>query len=197
MRSIILAGLALIGVMAMADAQTQAKNHKGYEMPPYTVERAEGAFELRRYDRHVLAQVQVRGDRSSAASQGFRALAGYIFGGNQDSAKVAMTVPVVQNPSEGGLWTIRFMMPAQYTLATLPKPNNAAVQLVEQPPSRQVAVQFPGLRTDATLAAQETALRQWAGAQGLKITAGPHYYFYDGPATLPWNRRNEVAFSVQ
>lgn len=191
----VLAWVAMI--LAGAVMTAQAQTHKGYEMPPYKVELSDGAFELRRYDAHVLAQVRVRGDRSTAASQGFRALAGYIFGGNEDSAKVAMTVPVAQNQGGDGIWTVRFMMPSQYTLATLPKPNNPDIRLIEQPPVRQVAVQFSGLRGDATLAEQEAALRAWAGRQRLTITDGPHFYFYDGPATLPWNRRNEVAFGVR
>ena len=39
-------------------------------------------------------------------------------------------------------------------------------------------------------------LADWAKAQGLTLTSPPRYYFYDGPMTLPWNRRYEVAFTL-
>jgi hypothetical protein len=190
-----LAGAMVTGVAgaAMADEMT----HKGYEMPPYRVERAEGAFELRDYGAHVVAEVTVKGDRDTAASRGFRALAGYIFGGNAGGEKIAMTVPVAQTGAGGDdIWTVRFMMPAKYALADLPVPEDARIRLTEVPPERQTAMRFTGLRGIDVLTARAEDLRAWTEARGLTITAGPHFYFYDGPMTFPWNRRNEVAFTV-
>jgi SOUL heme-binding protein len=186
--------LGLLMVVNMADAQS----HKGYEMPPYTMQQADGDVELRQYGTHTVAEVTVAGDRDSAIGTGFRVLAGYIFGGNAGGQKIAMTVPVAQSPAAAeGQWTVRFMMPAAFDAATLPAPDDARIRFVTVPPERQVALQFSGLRGSAVLTAKTTALRAWAETAGLKITAGPHFYFYDGPMTLPWNRRNEVAFTVQ
>jgi SOUL heme-binding protein len=186
--------LGFLMVVNMADAQT----HKGYEMPPYTVQQVDGDIELRLYGAHTAAEVTVAGNSDSAIGTGFRVLAGYIFGGNADGQKITMTVPVAQSPAPvEGQWTVRFMMPAAFDAATLPAPDDARIRFVTAAPERQVALRFSGLRGSAVLAAKTTALRAWAETAGLKITAGPHVYFYDGPMTLPWNRRNEVAFTVQ
>lgn len=180
------------GIAGMAAAET----HKGYEMPPYRVEATEGGYELRDYGSHLVAEVTVAGDRSTAVSRGFSALAGYIFGGNAEGAKIAMTVPVAQTPAGAETWTVRFMMPAAWTEATLPAPKDARIRFVEVAPERQVAERFSGIPQTADLARRAGALRAWAEGRGMRVTAGPHYYFYDAPMTLPWRRRNEVAFTV-
>ena len=191
---------ALAAAITMAGGVMAEDTHKGYEMPPYTVERTDGSREIRAYGPHLLAEVTVSGSRQGAIQAGFRVLAGYIFGGNDTGEKIAMTVPVAQTPADdasGDRWTVSFMMPARYTKDTLPTPRTDAIRFVAAAPSRQVVERFTGLPGTDGLAARAEALRAWAEAQGLTITAGPHYYFYDAPMTLPWNRRNEVAFTVQ
>lgn len=102
--------------VAMATGAGAEETHKGYEMPPYTVEWQDGAREIRSYGPHLLAEVKVSGSRSGAIQKGFRVLAGYIFGGNATGEKIAMTVPVAQTPEAGGeTWVVSFMMPARYT----------------------------------------------------------------------------------
>jgi hypothetical protein len=103
---------------------------------------------------------------------------------------------VAQTPV-GEVWTVSFMMPARFTKDSLPAPRNGAIRFVEAPPSRQVVERFTGLPATADLAERAEALRVWAEGQGYEVTAGPHYYFYDAPMTLPWKRRNEVAFTIR
>jgi hypothetical protein len=141
MRNAVLAaglGMALMAGMA------KAEGYKGYEMPPYAVEVAEGDFEVRAYGAHLVAEVQVKGSRDGAISAGFRVLAGYIFGGNDRGEKIAMTVPVAQSPVEGGVWTVRFMIPSGQSADTLPVPNDGSVRFVPVEPERQVALAFSG-----------------------------------------------------
>lgn len=181
---------------ATAGPGTAAETFKGYEMPPYTVTMTDGAREIRNYGPHVVAEVTVAGDRSTAISRGFSVLAGYIFGGNDAGAQVAMTVPVAQEPA-GTNWVVRFMMPSAYSVDSLPKPKNDAIRFVAMPGDRQVVERFSGLPATDDLTARAEALRAWAGDQGLTVQGEAKYYFYDAPMTLPWNRRNEVAFSVK
>jgi hypothetical protein len=193
MRKMVLAvawGIAMAGV---AGAET---THKGYEMPPYSVEWSDDAREIRAYGPHLLAEVKVTGGRTGAIQAGFRMLAGYIFGGNATGEKIAMTVPVAQT-AERDFWTVSFMMPASYTTETLPAPRDDRIRFVPAGPSRQLVERFSDLPGTASLAERADALRDWAEAQGHKITDGPHYYFYDAPMTLPWKRRNEVAFTIR
>lgn len=193
--------LAIALCCASVALATETRLYKGYEEPPYEVTASEGDYEIRRYDDHLLAEVAVRGSRSDAVGRGFRVLAGYIFGDNADGQKVAMTVPVAQTPadtgSDTGVWTVQFMMPSDYVPETLPEPKNPAIRIGFSGPSEQAVVRFSGRWSDTNLSAQTEALRAWAEGRGLTVTSEPRYYFYDGPFTLPFARRNEIAFLVQ
>jgi hypothetical protein len=198
-------GFGLTGSLATADG-----SYRGYEMPPFTVEAQLGAAEIRAYAPHLLAEVTVAGDRDAALGQGFSMLARYIFGANDGGGKVAMTVPVAQRPGtpiamtapvtqRGGddVWTVSFMMPAGFTRDTLPRPDNDAIRFVETAADRQIVLTFSGRGTGTNLTAHEAELRAIAAAAGLDLGDGPFFYFYDDPFTLPWNRRNEVAFRLR
>lgn len=208
--------LALMAAILLAASPVMAENsmpkmmYKSTETPAYSVVAREGPVEIRRYDPRITAEVTVTGPRSGAINTGFRVLAGYIFGGNQSQAKVAMTSPVGQAPSEkiamtspvgqsgaDGAWVVQFTMPSQYTMATLPKPNDGRIRFVQHPAQRQIAIQFSGMASSTALDKAEADLRAAATTQGVDLAAGPFFYFYDAPMTLPWNRRNEVAFALR
>jgi len=62
----------------------------------YDVVEIVDAIELRAYAPSVVAEVSVEAsDHQSAANQGFRPLARYIFGNNLPRDKIAMTTPVM------------------------------------------------------------------------------------------------------
>jgi len=198
-------GLGLLGSQASAEG-----SYNGYEAPPYQVEREVGGAEVRLYQPHLTAEVTVKGAQSQALRRGFSELAGYIFGGNTTSASVSMTTPVTQRPSEkiamttpvtqsgdGDIWTVSFTMPREYTRETLPVPNTDTIRFVETTPERQIVLRFSGIAGTAKLAKQDATLQAIAAQAGVSLGAGPFYYFYDEPLTLPWNRRNEVAYVVE
>ncbi len=189
----------VLGVMMMAPRAEAEARHKGYEMPPYRVERQAGTREIRAYGPHLLAEVRVQGSREAAIGTGFSVLAGYIFGANASGEKIAMTVPVAQTAEspDASVWTVSFMMPLLFTTDTLPAPKNDAIRFVPAGPSRQVVERFSGRPETGDLAARADALRAWAEAEGLQIAHGPHYYFYDAPMTPAGQRRNEVAFTLR
>ena len=184
-----------LGVAMAGDAGAET-THKGYEMPPYTVDWQDGTREIRSYGPHLLAEVTVGGSRSAAIQQGFRVLAGYIFGGNATGEKIAMTVPVAQTP-DGETWVVSFIVPARYSTETLPAPRSDAIRFVQAGASRQLVERFSGIPGTDGMASRAEALAAWAKAEGHEVIAGPHYYFYDAPMTLPWKRRNEVAFTIR
>jgi len=45
---------------------------------------------------------------------------------------IAMTAPVTST-KVGDMYTVSFFMPSEYTLETLPKPNNNRITISEQP----------------------------------------------------------------
>lgn len=192
-RAFVAAGAA-VGIGGSA-ARAEEK-YRGYEQPEYAILWQEGPIELRRYAPHLAAEVTVRGDRRQAANAGFRTLAGYIFGGNSEGAKIAMTVPVTQEARDGETWVVRFMVPAKYDVDALPTPDAEAIRFSEVPGGDQLVARFSGIYRARRLDEFAAALRRVASEKGLTLAKTPRLYFYDDPFTLPWRRRNEVAFDV-
>ncbi|MBP9867583.1 MAG: heme-binding protein [Alphaproteobacteria bacterium] len=166
------------------------------EQAKYTVVGSERNIEIRNYDSMVVAEVMSSGDREAAINDGFRSLADYIFGNNTSKNKISMTAPVTQQGS-GNEWTIRFVMPSQYTLETLPKPNNDKVKLLETPSAQFAVITFSGRATKDSLKRREDSLKSFINKSGLKSVSEPTYAFFNPPWTLPFLRRNEVMIEVR
>ena len=71
------------------------------EQTAYTVVKKGDDYEIREYPAHLVAQTTVAGSYDDALQDGFRIVAGYIFGGNVKKERIAMTAPVVEQPSRG------------------------------------------------------------------------------------------------
>jgi hypothetical protein len=160
------------------------------ETPGHSVELAEGPIELRRYPPMIAAEVTRTGDRQAAVRAGFSPLARYIFGRDRPGEKIAMTAPVTQTRA-GDAWTVRFLMPAGWSLDTLPDPGGD-VRLVELPAQRMAAIRFSGSWTDARFAEHEARLGAWLAARGMAAAGPPVYAYYNDPFTPAFLRRNEV-----
>ena len=201
----IAAGIALAGVAAGA-AYAQ---YRDIEQPAYQSLTREGAFELREYAPMIVAEVTHTGDRRRALTAGFRRLAAYIFAEDRPGAQIAMTSPVLQDQAaeiamtapvlQAGtgkdVWRTRFVMPRQYTMATLPAAPDT-IELQEVPGRTVAAITFSGRGRSEDLMRQEARLRSWIAEKGLTITGEAEYAFYDAPMVPAPLRRNEVMIAV-
>jgi len=190
------------------------------EEPKYVLLEKSEPFELRAYAPVIVAEVKVDGDLDAASNQGFRLIAAYIFGKNQVSEKISMTAPVGiessdQNKSAkiamtapvgiesskssegaGNQWTVSFVMPAEYTLASLPKPLNPQVKIREVPAEKRAVITFSGFYNEEKVREKTQALRDWVKIKNLKSVGEPQFARYNPPWTLPFMRRNEVMIQV-
>ena len=185
------------------------------EEPAFDTVKSSGDFEVRRYAPRIVAQAEVEGDLWGASNDGFRVIAGYIFGNNVSvkgggAEKIAMTAPVTTEPvaekiamtapvtmertgdAAGGRYRMHFVMPAQYTMATLPRPKDERVKLLELPPQRMAVVKFSGFSGEGKVQEKTDELLAWVKAEGLEVTGPVQLARYDPPWTLPFLRRNEV-----
>jgi len=184
------------------------------EEPKFTILEKEPPFEVRAYAPMIVAEVQVDGDLDGASSQGFKLIAAYIFGQNQVSEKIAMTAPVTvedQAPknakiamtapvgieSSAGKWTVSFVMPAEYTMDTIPKPINTQVQLRQIPALKKAVISFSGFYNAQKVAEKTLELEQWMKARNLQSNGTPNFARYNPPWTLPFMRRNEVMITLR
>jgi len=210
----ILVTLGGVALLVLAGVLWTEWRMAGVAEPAYSVEAADGPFEVRSYEPMLTASVTVAGDRREAARSGFRSLAGFIFGANRPGGKIDMTAPVllapqqagtriattaplVQSPASADEWTVSFVMPQGYSAETLPQPTSDAVTISEVPEARVAAVRFSGLGSEATLARKTRELRAFMRERGLEAHGAPRFAFYDPPWRLPFLRRNEVLIPVK
>lgn len=211
----LLVGVAL-GALAVPLLMLQGCNVGQYDEPAHTAQKFEGGIEIREYKPVIAAEVEVTGERKEAINKGFRLIADYIFGNNEPKAKIAMTTPVIQQADtkkegekiamttpviqqgDGQSWKVQFIMPPDYTLETLPKPVNPAVEIKTVAAKKMAVIRFSGGTNDDTkMAAKRTELEAYVKANSLKTTGEPVMAFYDPPWTLPFMRRNEIMLELK
>lgn len=176
------------------------------EEPRFDVVGQVGEVELRAYAPYVVAEVTLAGTAEDTGNQGFRILAGYIFGKNQGEQRLAMTAPVAQvrapaklemtapviQQAEAGSYVVQFVLPADVTLATAPRPQDPRIVLRENPAKRVAVIRYSGTWSKANYDEHLAKLRQALETARLAWTGEPVYARYD-PPFKPWFlRRNEI-----
>ncbi len=176
----------------------------------YAVIKKAKEFELRRYPAHIKAEVEVTGTTyKKAIYQGFRILAGFIFGENIDTQTIPMTSPVqVSNPkkiemtkpvsiSGYGTFTVAFIMPSKYTLESLPKPKNPGINLTRIESEVMAALRFSGYFNENKIRKAKSKLRGWIEQEGF-VPEGDFIVARYNPPWVPWFlARNEVMIQIQ
>jgi effector-binding domain-containing protein len=204
----IFVGLAVLAVAVGLAAY--GGNTMPYESPDYRVTSTLGPVEIREYEPYLVAETTVDGNLENAGNQGFRILAKYIFGANQGKKKIAMTAPVSQERQkeaegtkiamttpvtqerEGGQFTIRFMMPSEFSRDELPVPNDDRVAIVEVPSRTFAAVRYSGRWTKRLYEKHLGELYATLRAEGLEPEGEPVWARYNPPFTPWFMRRNEI-----
>lgn len=182
----VLLGLFILSQLVMAGLTLKT------EVQPYDVLDSDGNFEIRFYPEARIATVKKPGNYDQASGAGFRSLAGYIFGGNKEEQKIAMTSPVWMESANDSM-TMHFVMPESYDLEDLPVPNSSEVQLSETEPIYRAVVRFGGYLSDERIEKKAEELREWLEKKGIKYVDDPQAAGYNAPMQVV-GRRNEVAF---
>lgn len=182
------------------------------ENTQYFVLESKTGYEVRLYPEHIVAQTTVKGSYKEALNKGFSIVAGYIFGGNTKRESIAMTAPVVEKKPvsesiamtapvmaniEGESHTIAFGMPKNYTLETLPTPDDPRVKIVTIPEKKMAAIRFSWMRTDARVQSKKQELLDALKKDNVLVIGEPQYAGYNAPWTPPWMMRNEVLVEVR
>lgn len=179
------------------------------EKPEYELIEKDGSFELRDYAPYLVAETQVDAGFEDAGNIAFQRLFRYISGDNTAEAKIAMTAPVTQSrgekiamtapvtqvASETG-YAVAFVVPSKYTLDTVPRPLDPAIQIREIPAQRVAAWRYSGRWTTANYRDSEMKLRQALESRGLGPIGEPVLARYDPPFMPSFLRRNEVLIPV-
>ena len=176
----------------------------------YNVLKKDDRFEIRDYAPQILAEIIVEGDIEQAGNKAFNRLFRYISGENRSRDKIEMTAPVSQEsrgekikmtapvslqPAQGR-WAVSFMMPAAYTLETLPEPVDSGIIIRQVPARRIAAVRYSGFWSEKNYLRHKNELEAWILKEGLTILGDPIWARYNPPFTLWFLRRNEILIPV-
>ncbi len=176
------------------------------EEPEYSIESKKDSYEVRRYGPVVVAETKIESDFEGAGNQAFRILAGYIFGGNRSKTKIAMTAPVNQEAASEKIemtapvtqtqgatgYLVQFTMPKNYTLDTLPTPNDSRVQLREIP-ARSIAVySYSGSWSESRYREKLESLKDALKRDHVETIGEPAFARFNSPFQIWFLRRNEI-----
>jgi effector-binding domain-containing protein len=183
------------------------------EEPEFTVLFQEENLEIREYEPRIIAHVKANGDFDDASSKGFKMLADFIFGNNtinNTSQKISMTAPVSASISSKTIsmtapviaennnneWSIAFVMPKEFTIATLPVPNNQNIKITALPKEKFAVVVFSGLVRESSYNKKANLLIEFIKKKRLTPLSSIQIARYNPPWTLPFFRRNELMVKI-
>lgn len=188
--------------------------------PNYTVFGQKDGYEVRLYDSFITAEVSVKGSYNETLNQGFRILANYIFGNNTKQEEFAMTVPVLEKMAmiapvmvqdgevldmtapvlergDDTIRTISFVLPLEYTLETLPHPNNSDITIVQQEAQKIAALKFSWFRNAKRVARKKKELQAMLSRDAITVRGVPAYAGYNAPLSAPWLNRHEIMMEIE
>lgn len=176
----------------------------------YSVLKKEKEIELRQVSEHIIAEVSIdEKNYKKAIERGFNILAGYIFGNNIARQKIEMTSPVHATQSQRIAMTtpvtvtgkdafqVSFIMPAEYTLETLPIPNDDRIHIALIPAHQMAAIRFSGYFNQENIRINKERLTLWLEKQGLETEGDFIVAGYNPPWIPGFLARNEVLIKIK
>jgi len=164
------------------------------ETPEYEIIKSYKKFEIRKYPKMILATTKLGGESySKNSSKGFRNVASYIFGGNDENKQISMTSPVIASIEDS--MTMSFIIPSQYDLNELPLPDNDNVEIKIQPERLLAIISFSGFANDNDIKYYTKILKEQLVKEAINANGRVYFQGYDPPFKL-FNRTNEVAIEL-
>lgn len=193
MSKIIWIPTAVIGLIALI-ILAMSFTSKGIETPEYKVLKNIEDVEIRLYPNMIVAKTALQGNSfDKQGSNGFRTIAGYIFGGNDKNQKIAMTSPVVM--SIGDSATMYFVMPKSYKQSDLPTPSSPQVKIIEELAKTLAVISYGGFSSDKEIENYRDKLATILTKNEIKTKGDFMFMGYNAPWDVI-DRKNEVAIEV-
>jgi len=189
----LLSALALIFIVFQS---FKSFSTSSIETQKYRVVKKEDGFEIRFYPKATFATIRSSGSNyKQVASGGFRKLAGYIFGGNDQNKSIAMTAPVRMEMSEKGS-AMSFVMPEKYNMTSLPKPKDATVEIKQSEPVYAAVITFRGYANDEKINDYNNKLVALLEKKKIKIIGRFNFLGYNAPFQFI-GRKNEISIPIE
>ncbi len=166
------------------------------ETQEYRIIKTYKDFEIRLYPSAIMATISMNvKSYKELSSTGFRKLASFIFGGNADNKKIAMTTPVhmdINNTKS----TMSFVMPSNYNINNLPKPKDSSIIIKSTAEAYFAAIQFSGYANDKEIKNYASKLKYTLKVNGIEYNGNFRFLGYNAPYQF-WRRKNEIIVNVR
>ena len=185
--------LITLGIVSLIALAVLSRSVFGLEKPEFTLVSKSGSLEVRTYEPVMVAATSLQGDYRESSRSGFRTIANYIFGGNQEEQKVAMTAPVLMENPNAPQYTMAFVMPKESVEQGLPTPSTDRLKLQAQNWGTVAVWSFGGWATEERLAKEWPKMQSALQKQGLASkTTYDWVAQYSPPSLPPPFRHNEI-----
>lgn len=185
--ALILTFIAITGMLKMAKAKT--------EIQKYETLYKNDNFEIRYYPQAILASVDLDGNYDNTRNSGFSILAGYIFGGNKEKSKIAMTSPVRMSSNEKSN-RMSFVLPSEMEFGNLPEPNDSRIILHKSDSVYAAVIRYGGYTNSREINQKKKELSAMLEKMGISFENDFEYLGYNAPFDM-LNRRNEVLVELK
>ena len=161
-----------------------------YEETNYEVVKKNNIYEIRKYSDRLVIETSISNEGSS-----FRKLFNYISGNNDKNEEIKMTTPVTQVEKKGNM-TMQFYLPSRFNKENIPSPSNPDVKILNIKGGYYAVIRYSGRASDKNFIKHKSILENELKKDDMSILSPPIKATYDGPFTLPMNRRNEAMFEI-
>jgi len=166
------------------------------EKQKYRLVLKQDQFEIRYYPSATMATIFSNAtDYKGLANNGFRKLARYIFGGNEQKQSISMTAPVRMNMSEKGS-SMSFVMPEKFNNEALPKPNDPTIRIEQSKPVYVACISFAGYANDSKIEINKEKLLQILKEKKITTTGEYSFLGYNAPYQFV-GRTNEIIIPIE
>ena len=165
-------------------------NGMAYEEANYEVVKKNEVYEIRKYSDRLAIETDISNEGNS-----FRKLFNYISGNNDKNEEIKMTTPVTQIQKKGNM-TMQFYLPSRFNKENIPSPSNPDVKILNIKGGYYAVIIYSGRASDKNFIKHKSILENELKKDDMSILSPPIKATYDGPFTLPMNRRNEVMFEI-
>lgn len=169
------------------------------ETPEYQLLEKDGQFEIRMYEPMIIAITNINSNYRESTSTGFRRIANYIFGGNNQKMKIEMTAPVISTSpvNNSGIYDIAFVMPKEYKLSNLPEPNYDNIIIQEKDFGKMAVLRFGGWATETKVIKYQRKLEKLLKNNQYRVSGKFMVSQYNSPWALPPFRKNEIMVPIK
>jgi len=165
-------------------------NSMSYEEANYEVVKKNEVYEIRKYSDRLAIETDTSNEDNS-----FRKLFNYISGNNNKNEEIKMTTPVTQMQKKGNM-TMQFYLPSRFNKENIPSPSNPDVKILNIKGGYYAVIRYSGRASDKNFIKYKSILENELKKDNMIILSPPIKATYDGPFTLPMNRRNEAMFEI-